>query len=192
MLSVFDVWIVHLPAGRQSRPRDRLRCHCRGGDGQVRSKLCHWSCWLGKVPRLRTDFVKMFLTPAFQMQLSSQILCLTTIYVSLASMARRLERLHLSNHLCLSQHCPAFSWWGWESSSDGPCSWWDRSWGPYRSSPTTSWCHFWTAGYPYGGVSYSILGPNLPFLLLALLALMLLLTQVMVMWWQLHRPQSLF
>ena len=109
MLSVFDVWIVHLPAGRQSRPRARLRCHCRGGDGQVRSKLCHWPCWLGKVPRLRTDFVKMFLTPAFQMQLSSQILCLTTIYVSLASMARRLERLHLSNHLCLSQHCPAFS-----------------------------------------------------------------------------------
>ena len=33
-------------------------------------------------------------------------------------------------------------------------------------------------GYPYGGVSYSILGPNLPFLLLALLALILLLAQV--------------
>ena len=29
-------------------------------------------------------------------------------------------------------------------------------------------------GYPYGGVSYSILGPNLPFLLLAMLALILL------------------
>ena len=57
MLSVLDVWIVHLPAGRQSRPRARLRCHCRGGDGQVQS--CHWSCWLGKVLRLRTDFVKM-------------------------------------------------------------------------------------------------------------------------------------
>ena len=37
-------------------------------------------------------------------------------------------------------------------------------------------CYF--AGYPYGGISYSILGPNIPFLLLAMLALMLLLTQV--------------
>ena len=39
-------------------------------------------------------------------------------------------------------------------------------------------CYF--AGYPYGGIFYSILGPNIPFLLLAILALMLLLTQVFI------------
>lgn len=35
-------------------------------------------------------------------------------------------------------------------------------------------------GYPYGGISYSILGPNLPFLLIAALALTLILAQAIL------------
>ena len=81
----------------------------------------------------------------FTLSASARVVWFSALYPWLLAGAAPLAFL-------LPQYCPAFPWRGWESQSDGACSWWDCSGGSYRSSLYT-----YMTGYLYKGVYYFIL-----------------------------------